>query len=108
MAKCCQNLTHFGAESVAVKSYIAMMPLFSKSDTFHTPLPWTAGGQREARAHALQQALQELLDVIVHEKAVFSRVFQKWQARTRRGPLVQSRSEAAGARARRCALQHCP
>ena len=82
MARCCQNLTHFGAESVAVKSYIAMMPLFAKTDALHTPMPWTVNAQLEARTYALQQALQELLDVIVHEKAVFSRVFQKWQVCT--------------------------
>lgn len=56
MAKCCQNLAHFGAESVAVKSYIAMMPLFSRSDALHTPLPWTTGGNIEARTYSLQQA----------------------------------------------------
>jgi hypothetical protein len=81
MAKCCKNLTHFGAEAVAVKSYIAMMPLFSQSGSLHTPLPWTTAGQLEARTYSLQQVLHDLLDVIIHEKAVFSRVFQKWQVR---------------------------
>lgn len=56
MAKCCQNLTHFGAETVAVKSYIAMMPLFSRIEALHTALPWSAGaGQLEARTYTLQQ-----------------------------------------------------
>lgn len=56
MAKCCQNLTHFGAEAVAVKSYIAMMPLFSRTESLHTPLPWTAAAaQLEARTYSLQQ-----------------------------------------------------
>ena len=81
MAKCCQNLTHFGAEAVAVKSYIAMMPLFSRSDSLHTPLPWTTAGQLEVRTFSLQQALQEHLDVIVHEKAIFGRVFTHPQVR---------------------------
>jgi hypothetical protein len=82
MARCCRNLTHFGAETVAVKSYIAMMPLFSNQDSLYTPMPWTANGQIEARTYALQQVLQELLQVITHEKAVVSRVFQKWEVRS--------------------------
>lgn len=64
---------------MAVKSYIAMMPLFSRQDSLYSPLPWTANGQIEARTYSLQQALQGLLQVIVHEKAVVSRVFQKWE-----------------------------
>ena len=81
MAKCCRNLQHFGAEGVAVKSYIAMMPLFTRQDAIYTPLPWTVGGQSEARTYALQQVLDELLDVVRHEREVFSRVFQKWEVR---------------------------
>ena len=85
MAKCCKDLSHFGAEGSAVKGYIAMMPLFRNAPARQAQPPWLPGSsQKEARTYALQQKLSDLVDTIIHEKAVFSLVFSTWKVR--RGP----------------------
>jgi hypothetical protein len=83
MAKCCKNLAHFGAEGSAVKGYIAMLPLFSHgSDIYVSVARWSDGpANKDMRTHELQQSLADFVDVIVHEKSVFSLVFSTWQVR---------------------------
>lgn len=82
MAKCCKDLSHFGAESSAVKGYIAMMPLFRNAPDRKVHPPWLPGApQKEARTYALNQQLSDLVHTIIHEKAVLSLVFSTWKVR---------------------------
>lgn len=80
MAKCCKDLSHFGAEGSAVKGYIAMLPLFRSAPERKAQPPWLPGApQKEARTYALNQQLADLVDTIIHEKSVLSLVFSTWK-----------------------------
>ena len=65
MARCCKNLGHFGAESSAVKGYIAMMPLFQQAvDTVGHPRWLPGSSQIDKRSYQLQKSLKELIEAV--------------------------------------------
>ena len=65
MARCCKNPGHFGAESSAVKGYIAMMPLFQQAvDTVGHPRWLPGSSQKDKRSYQLQKSLKELIEAV--------------------------------------------